>query len=196
MVIEAGKVYRTRKGDIVTITDKPIWSERFPFQGDNEGTYLALGILHDLDLVEEVTRFRTQQEVWGYLAGGGYLTYEDKLLGFHEGRLSLFNRYGEFLNLDLSWGFDFPERWTIGFVQTKPVPKWYYNIPEQGILCWLDDYYKDKQLITGLKVVIAYEPEKDKPFVTFRSEAAGTVSYRYATPATLDVLANFIYECE
>jgi hypothetical protein len=193
MAIEVGKTYRTRTGSIVTITGKPIWSERFPFLGDNEstytteGTYLELGI-HDLDLVEEVTGFRTQQEVWGYLAGGGYITYEDKLLGFHEGSLSLFSIYGELLNIDMSWRFDYPEDWSIGFIQSKPEPKWYDNIPEQGILCWVKEEEEDEAKLT---TIIEYHRYESK--YTFESLDD---YWKHATPVTLEEIANYIYECE
>jgi hypothetical protein len=192
MAIEVGKTYRTGKGDIVTITDKPSGLASFPFLGDNGRSYTADGkylenSTHEEDLVEEFTSFRTQQEVWGYLAGGGYLTYEDKLIGFHEGSLSLFSIYGELLEIDLSWGFDFPEIWTIGFVQTKPEPKWYYNIPEQGILCWVKD---EEEGLAKLTIIIAYGTDS-----TFKFE--GLEDYwEYATPVTLEEIANYIYECE
>ena len=192
MVIEIGKRYRTRTGSIVTITGKSSVLDKFPFLGDNGRSYTADGkylenATHEEDLAEEFTSFRTQQEVWGYLAGGGYITYEDKLLGFHEGSLSLFNSYGEFLNLDLSWGFDFPEDWSIGFVQTKPKPKWYDNIPEQGILCWVNDGEGEEP---SLVTITAYNPE-----LTYKFEGLGAEWYQ-ATPATLEEIANYIYECE
>lgn len=195
MVIEIGKTYRTAKGNIVTIISNSNCIDNFPFIGENNRSYTPEGKYlknsnHEYDLVEEFTGFRTQQEVWGYLAGGGYLTYEDKLLGFHEGRLSLFNSYGEFLNLDLSWGFDLPEIWTIGFVQTKPVPKWYYNIPEQGILCWVKDKEEGE---AGLFTITAYNPRAE--LYKFTGSGLGS-SWVFATPATLDEITNYIYECE
>lgn len=201
MVIEIGKTYRTAKGTIVTVTDSPSGLPNFPFLEDNNRSYTLEGkylenATHEEDLVEEFTGFRTQQEIWGYLVNGGYVLCGTQLLGFYEGSLSTFNLYGEVVFTDTTWFFNVPKDWSIGFPQPKPEPKWYDNIPEQGILCWVDDYYKDRQLITGLKVVIAHEPEKDKPFIVYRSEASGTVSYKYATPATLDGLANYIYECE
>ena len=67
MVIEIGKTYRTAKGTIVTITDKPSCLDRFPFLGDNnraytlEGKYLE-NATHEEDLVEEFTGFKTQYD--------------------------------------------------------------------------------------------------------------------------------------
>lgn len=203
--IEVGKTYRTREGKEVTLEP---W-DSYTLKGSNGFLYnkSLTGSVYscehsEFDIVEEVmkepvTTFTTQQEVFKHLASGGYISCSGvNIYGFtEEGILASFDIYGDFM-YKVNFTFNAPSDWQVATIEPKPVPRWYDNIPEQGILCWLDDYYKDKQLITGLKVVIAYEPEKDKPFVTCRSEAAGTVSYRYATPATLDVLANFIYKCE
>ena len=191
MAIEVGKTYRTRKG-IVTITDKPSGLASFPFLGDNgrsytsEGNYLE-NSTHEEDLIEEFTGFRTQQEIWSYLAGGGYVTYGVELLGFREGTLTRLTSFGEVLYENYSWFFNNPQDWSIAFTQTKPDPKWYDNIPEQGILCWVKDEEEDEAKLT---TIIAYWPDS-----TFKFECLET-NWMQATPATLDEIANYIYECE
>lgn len=201
--LEIGKTYRDRLGRLVTITREGN-IENFPFAADNCNTYTANGSYlenseHDNDLIEEANSFRTQQEVWSYLSKGGYITTAheatpDYCLGFtKEGRLSKFDIFGNYEH-KVEMEFSVPSFWKIAEIQTKS--KWYHSIPEQGILCWVDDYYKGRQQITGLKVVVAYEPAREQPFVIYRSEATGTVGFKYAVPATLEELAKYIYKCE
>lgn len=204
ITLEVGKTYRDRLGRLVTIT-KEGNLENFPFAADNCNTYTANGSYlenseHDNDLVEEASSFRTQQEIWSYLSKGGYITSANEAtsnfcLGFtKEGRLGKFDIFGNYERKAQAGFITAPIFWKIAKIQTKS--EWYHSIPEQGILCWVDDYYKGRQQITGLKVVVAYEANIDKPFIIYRSEASGTVGYKYAIPATLDEIAKYIYECE
>lgn len=203
ITLEVGKVYRDREGNLVTILPQKGGIPVYSFFGDNFVSYTLDGKCLEnsedpKDLVEEASAFRTQQEIWGYIGKGGYIRYppiNDAIVGFYNGTTCKLDNYGELIG-EADLYFKTPSQWVVAYLQPKPEPKWYDNIPEQGILCWVDDYYKDRKLITGLKVVIAYEPEIDKPFIVYRSEAAGTVSYKYATPATLDELSKYIYELE
>ena len=194
MVIEIGKTYRTGTGSIVTITGKSSGLDNFPFLGDNNRSYTTQGKYlknetHEYDLVEEFTSFRTQQELYGYLAGGGYVTFkEDLFLGFHEGTMTRLTIFGEVLFKDFSWSFNSPKDWSIAFPQTKLEPKWYDNIPEQGILCWVKDEEEDEAKLT---TIIEYHRHESK--YNFKSPED---YWEHATPVTLDEIANFIYECE
>lgn len=203
--LEVGKAYRNRSGEIVVIVaENPGEIMQFVSSGDetykSDGRYNITDHSTPWDLVEEFKHFHTQQEIFKYLASGGCvkeLLGGNFLVGFNaEGILCRYDPYGMKIMED-SWYFDKPMDWTIAVPKVKS--NWYDNIPEQGILCWVDDYYKDRQLITGLQVVIAYEPTNAKPFVTYKSEAAGTVGYpfasrKYAIPVTLDEITKYILE--
>ena len=179
---------------MVTLTDLPSGLANFPFLGDNGRSYTTYGkylaeATHEEDLVEEFTGFRSQQEVWSYLAGGGYVTFREELLAFWEGSLSRFNIYGEFLATDKSyWCFKDPEDWSVASLQTKPEPKWYDNIPKQGILCWVKDEEED---VAELVTISSYRPNAP----AFKFEGIECY-WKHATPATLEEITNYIYKVE
>lgn len=139
------------------------------------------------DLVEEFTGFKTQQEIWTYLVNGGYVLCGSQLLGFYEGSLSTFNIHGEVVFTDTPWFFTNPEDWSIGFIQIKPEPKpepkWYDNIPEQGVLCWCKNLEDSEPTLCA---IVGYIPEDTYKF------QSNVINWKYAEPATLDELTKYV----
>ena len=70
---------------------------------------------------------------------------------------------------------------TLEVYKEEEVP-WYENIPEQGILCWLSDVSPEVKSCFG-KVF-----SKDKEGFT------ASVSFKYATPMTLEEIKQYILE--
>lgn len=190
--IEAGKTYRTREGKEVTLEP---WDE-YPLTGSNGFIYCKslTGSVYanehsEFDIVEEVvkepvTTFTTQQEIYKHLASGGYVRlYADSICGFtEEGTLAVFDNYGSFM-YPSDRTFTNASSWQVATIE----PMWYENIPEQGILCWVDDNSG-----TQLRIVTKYRSEFE---FHFKVEGTG-VWYKNATPLTLEEIKQYIYQGE
>jgi hypothetical protein len=77
--------------------------------------------------------------------------------------------------------FEHPEKWEI-----YEEPKWYENIPEDGVLCWVSDIKKDdKECIAA----ICHHNEKvNNPYI----ELGAGVGWKYATPLTKEEIQVFL----
>lgn len=65
--------------------------------------------------------------------------------------------------------------WREEVVQAKP-KEWYEQIPEQGVICWVDDEDENEKLLVDIIVKYCFDDE-----LPFYSETNG-VNWRYATP--------------
>jgi|688.fasta_scaffold1929423_1 hypothetical protein len=87
---------------------------------------------------------------------------------------------------DLSFVFNDPVNWEA--FEEKQV-EWFEDIPEQGVLCWVDDYYRDrKDYIHLIKdFLISPNPRECK----FRYNSIK--GWVYATPLTKEEVEKYIY---
>lgn len=153
------------------------------------------------DIVEEYTLedkdinpakpFESTADIFKHLLEGGYVTYaaEPKaLIGFTENKkLEYFKLDGTPIRQTCHANFSLYHNWYPAIPTTKI--EWYENIPEQGILCWVHDHYKDRQLPLGLKVITGYVP-------TAKVFLHGKTHFKYAKPATLEEVQQYIYKGE
>ena len=88
--------------------------------------------------------FRNQQEIWEYLASGGKVivvgpekVYKDIYYALSDSKFSYFSKETDKFISEacVDEGFIELETWK----KYLPEPKWYENIPEQGVLCWVWD---------------------------------------------------------
>jgi hypothetical protein len=70
-------------------------------------------------------------------------------------------------------------------VEIHHEPKWYENIPEQGVLCWVSDVIGNK---TNIHLITKYIQMNEFPYVTKNS------CYKYATPLMLEEAEQYIME--
>ena len=188
--LEVGKAYRNRNGEIVTIVaENP--GEIMQFVDSDGETYrsdgaFVAGYCSLSDLVEEFTHFRTQQEIFKYLANGWYISNlvgERFLVGFNaEGILCRYDVYGTQLEED-SWYFASPNAWTIAVPKAS---EWYDNIPEQGVLCWCDS----DDMFPDVRIIVGYRPNHK----FYKYVDVNDVSYVSATPMTAEEIAKYIPE--
>ena len=187
--LEVGKAYRNRNGEIVTIVAENPGEIMEFVDSDGEtyrrdGTFIA-GYCSISDLVEEFTHFRTQQEIFEYLANGGYVAPRRDcsfLIGFNtKGVMYKFDLFGVALCKD-NWYFDDLNAWTIA---VPKVSEWCDNIPEQGVLCWC----KEDGTEPVPRIIVKYVAGTVYPFRTKDGS-----SHAYAVPATLEELAKYILE--
>lgn len=188
--LEVGKAYRNRQDGIVLITEEtPGLTMQFiastGHSYTSSGHFAPSCISNPFDLVEEFTQFHTQQEIFKYLADGGYISNlegESFLVGFNaEGSLCRYDVHGTQLEED-SWYFDDPTAWTIA---VPKVPNWNNNIPEQGVLCWCTE----DGMEPVPRIIVKYFAGTAYPFRTKDGS-----SHAYAVPATLEELAKYILE--
>jgi hypothetical protein len=66
-------------------------------------------------------------------------------------------------------------------------PKWYENIPEQGVLCWVSDIYMDTKKMIYL--VNKYNEANE-----FKFSYGNASCWRYATPLTKAEALQYIME--
>ena len=66
-------------------------------------------------------------------------------------------------------------------------PKWYDNIPTQGILCWVTT---TRKLSSTIRFINDYKEGKDYPFYCWLTGQA----YKEVTPLTKEEVMQFIYQ--
>ena len=94
-----------------------------------------------------------QKEIYEALSAGETLEHDDGTLAKFDSNNNLHDpKFGS-----LDYNFKFPDCW-----QIYKEPKWYENIPEGGVLCWIGD--NDNSVSVGL--VIDYDPESKYKFRT------------------------------
>jgi len=79
----------------------------------------------------------------------------------------------------VTWGFSSPESW-----QEYIEPKWYDNIPEQGILCWVWNTKTERTI----RILKYYYAETQYPYMV-----DGGYGWEYATPLTREEAEELIY---
>lgn len=66
--------------------------------------------------------------------------------------------------------------------------KWYENIPEQGVLCWISDFDENSKSI--MHIITRYDKNRDHSNFISKSQT----QWRYATPVTADEIEKCILE--
>jgi len=84
---------------------------------------------------------------------------------------------------NLNYAFDRVDNWS----KVIPEPKWYENIPVQGILCWCWDNDGNVQ-----EVMVIKEYDANKEYC-FRMNNLEDGFYRNAKPLSTDEVLSFIY---
>lgn len=68
----------------------------------------------------------------------------------------------------------------------KKEPEWYENIPEKGVLCWVDDSNTNPYNKNVISVIVKYNSEQNREFSDIRG-----VPWYYATPLTNEEIEGF-----
>lgn len=90
----------------------------------------------------------------------------------------------------LTWYTTGTPLWNTGAeFRIKPEPKWYDNIPEQGVLCFVSDLKDLLGFQMDLHLVLKVNGYGD--YVT-----ATNSSWKYARPVTLEEIQHLIYKGE
>lgn len=114
----------------------------------------------------------TRQEVFQALADGKEIEYK-----LHAN--SVYSELGNYNNLMPHDFNDFDWR-----IKPEP-PKWYENIPEHGVLCWINDI--DPQHRNLISIITDYDSNSK---LRFRRKNLG--GWQYATPLTDDEIKQFL----
>jgi hypothetical protein len=123
---------------------------------------------------------KSTAECYKALLGGEKLknkSFRDKSFYVYLNDGILMNNRGE---EDLFY-FNVPELWEI-----YEEPKWYENIPEGGVLCWVSDTKKDDEECIA---AICHHNEKVNNSYT---ELDVEVGWKYATPLTKEEIQVFL----
>ncbi len=134
------------------------------------------------DTLQEDIVFKTQQEIWAYLSA----TEAHKvihingcvIMGFKDGKLH------DYKETDELWRFNVPSFWK---PYTESVKKeWWEQVPEgKPVLCW----YGDNLFEDGKPSLLGLITCNGAGFHT-----SGGFSWRYAIPATLDEVKQYVLE--
>ena len=68
------------------------------------------------------------------------------------------------------------------------VTPWYENIPEQGVLCWVDDY-DETEKNWRVSIIKEWNPKLHLSFISNLKS-----NWKYATPVTKEEARKLIYE--
>jgi len=72
----------------------------------------------------------------------------------------------------------------------QPEPKWYDNIPKQGVLCWVGDYAPITKNSNSLRTIVEYDPDRLCSFIMHRCEAS-IAAWVNAVPLTNEEIEEF-----
>lgn len=84
-------------------------------------------------------------------------------------------------DIDADYTFCNPTEWSV-FEEIDN--KWFYNIPESGIICWVSDYDTSDKL--NVEIITKYD---DDSVYSFKGK---NESWKYADPLTPDELTTFL----
>ena len=115
----------------------------------------------------------TRQEVFQALADGKEVELKALIWEDFEG---IFNNFDA---LELKFFNEYEWR-----IKPEP-PKWYENIPEHGVLCWINDI--DPQHRNLISIITDYDSNSK---LRFRRKNLG--GWQYATPLTDDEIKQFL----
>lgn len=122
-------------------------------------------------MTNQELEFDSHQEMWEYLIGGGeicLISDRDAQVGLENGRINTPYNIGEY------------QYW-----QRYEKPKWYENIPEQGILCRVATG-------TGTKSVRAIKDYVVNGLHTYRDDYGN--HWAFAEPLTFEEAVELIYK--
>lgn len=198
MLVEVrGKVYRK-----VSDLKETAGTEQISYEEDDNCLYqqihntytkkmTALGLFPKLiNFYEEVTYFKTIREYWEWLLVEGnkvcpvIKSQDTVILYMREEVLYLYNNNREFattIDYNISYKKYMP------YIEQK----WYTNIPEQGVFCWVNNFHNDRKDYIAL--IKEYDAGRDATFIEFRSEAK-IIAFKFATPLTKEELLERCYE--
>lgn len=161
------------------IVDKQMGSLSFA----TEKGYFDRLVFQELELIPS-NSFKTQQEIWQYVLEGGKVRSKvsNNIYYFKDGFLTKHNlenkdnrEHATELHLRKA------DQWE---KYVEP-PKWYENIPEQGVLCWVD--YNNHPDIKCMVLVKSFDGVKDV-------RSVDDLYYDTATPVTEEEVKQFIYK--
>lgn len=120
--------------------------------------------------------FKNHKEMWGYLIGGGEIC----LVSNPSVRAKMENG-----SVNTPYNIGAPAFW-----MPYEEPKWYENIPEQGILCrvWCGD---KEQTVPMVRKIIKYDPKN--PF-TRNAFLTDEEAWEFAEPLTYQEAIDLIYK--
>ncbi len=141
-------------------------------------SYFSNSPIPEISLVTLPT-LDTQEDRWRFLLGGGKL-----ICPTHPSNGYYFIQEGE---VRCSTGsrsnmLFTDDEWTA----YEELKQWYEDIPEVGILCWVDDH--NENVRNYVELVERYERSNAEPYITM------TNSWKYATPVTPEEVDKLIYK--
>lgn len=140
----------------------------------------------DENKLELYKGFSSQQELWEYLISGGKVCKANDGNSFY----SLINGKVHKTHADgvsTGWTSNFMN--FTGYEKYIEPPKWYENIPEQGVLCWVDP--KSGTLGRLIRLIGGYDPSYSNCFI---SKTCKGISWDNATPLTEEEVKQYIYK--
>ena len=70
------------------------------------------------------------------------------------------------------------------------IPKWYDNIPEHGVLCWVGEHLPLTKNANSLRTIVEYDSDRGCGFIMYRTEAI-IASWTHAVPLTNEEIEEF-----
>lgn len=70
------------------------------------------------------------------------------------------------------------------------IPKWYDNIPEHGVLCWVGEHLPITKNANSLRPIVEYDSDRGYGFIMYRTEAI-IASWTHAVPLTNEEIEGF-----
>lgn len=89
------------------------------------------------------------------------------------------------LTVDPGWFEEYEYR-----VKPEPEPKWYENIPESGVLCWVSDVDPNPSRNNQLDIIISKQDD------CFTTKTEFPYQWNYANPLTPDEIKQFLKAAE
>lgn len=160
--------------------------KKFPYFIHHDRNQIFWNVVRNVDfplhIIDSDTDFETQEEVWSYLINEkGIVKYRpgciEYTLCFKNGFLV------DFLTGGINRGLCLSE---VDKVKKYIEPKWYDNIPEQGVLCWVGLQANSQNTVAIIK-----EYDKDNGKAKFKGP---DVNCPYATPLTEEEVKQYIYK--